>query len=340
MNKTDRRDNILIVYEILKKYSDNEHALSMKDIQNLIRQDYDKSLDRRIVTDQINALNDFGIQVVMYKDTVKDKSMKKKGYYLLERDFELNELEMLCNCVHSAHYIPTNISKQLIEKLCANQSKYQKNFFSQKIFIENDKKSDNKEIVNHIYVINKAINEHKKIVFYYVHFANQGGKPVAVRSKRDGQEIHFLLSPFQIVQWNDDLYLIGKQDTKIIFFRLDRMQDVRIQEDENAELPPDHFEPYKYIQNRTSMFSDEEIPVQLRFRQDKLDILVDEFGRERLHLHNDPSDERYCIVNLDCSRNNIQLFAYRYLDLCEILSPQDLRLAIKDQLLTTLQRYQ
>lgn len=102
--------NILCILEILKKYSDSDHILSLADILHKMKALYDVEADRRTVYRNIDALIEFGYDISKYSEN-------KTGYYLRERDFEPSEIHMLCDAVFSAECISKNAGETLIKKI-------------------------------------------------------------------------------------------------------------------------------------------------------------------------------------------------------------------------------
>ena len=84
----------LCIYEILKKYSDEHHVLTTDKIREKLKIIYDVDMERRAIYRNIEALRSMGIEISDYKDNYE-------GYYLMERDFELSEVRLLCDAVAS-----------------------------------------------------------------------------------------------------------------------------------------------------------------------------------------------------------------------------------------------
>lgn len=79
------RANIVCLYKILEKYSDEEHILSMSDITGYFMQDYGMKIDRRAVYGAADTLIELGYDISVYKEN-------GKGYYLRSRLFEPSEV--------------------------------------------------------------------------------------------------------------------------------------------------------------------------------------------------------------------------------------------------------
>ena len=86
------RANIVCLYKILEKYSDEEHILSMSDITGYFMQDYGMKIDRRAVYGAADTLIELGYDISVYKEN-------GKGYYLRSRLFEPSEVRLMTDAV-------------------------------------------------------------------------------------------------------------------------------------------------------------------------------------------------------------------------------------------------
>ena len=110
----------LMILEILKKYSDEEHKLTQDEVMLYLERDYGISCNRKTITNNISYLNNF-----------EDESHRKlfdittkKGYALLSRDFSEGELRLLIDSVLYSKFISQKQAGVLIGKLKKLHSKY------------------------------------------------------------------------------------------------------------------------------------------------------------------------------------------------------------------------
>ena len=87
-----QKATILCLYEVLKKYSDENHLLSTEKIREKLKVIYDVDMERRAVYRNIEALRSMGIEIEGYQEN-------REGYYLMDRDFEPSEIRLLCDAV-------------------------------------------------------------------------------------------------------------------------------------------------------------------------------------------------------------------------------------------------
>ena len=74
----------MLILDILKEYSDENHKLTQQEIIRLLKANYDMECDRRSVKNNVLYLKELGYDIYM-----------DGGYYLGEREFEDAELRML-----------------------------------------------------------------------------------------------------------------------------------------------------------------------------------------------------------------------------------------------------
>ena len=82
----------MLILEILREYSDDDHHLTQQDIIRLLKKNYDMTCDRRSVKSNILSLKELGYEISM-----------QDGYFLVEREFENAELRMLIDSVLFFH---------------------------------------------------------------------------------------------------------------------------------------------------------------------------------------------------------------------------------------------
>ena len=80
----------MLILDILKEYSDENHKLTQQEIIRLLKANYDMECDRRSVKNNILYLKELGYEISM-----------DDGYYLMRREFEDAELRMLIDSVLS-----------------------------------------------------------------------------------------------------------------------------------------------------------------------------------------------------------------------------------------------
>lgn len=202
----------MLILEILRKYSDENHSLTQQEIIRLLRQNYDMECDRRSVKNNVEYLKELGYEI-----------STEKGYKLTDREFDDAELRILIDSVLFSKSISTRQAKGLIRKLQDLAS----NFFNAKVTHVSNlpelHRTQNKQAMYSLDTINDAISEKRKISFTY----NEIGTDFKLHPKRD---ITYIVNPYQIVANNGRFYLIGNYDKydNVGHYRIDKMTDVKM----------------------------------------------------------------------------------------------------------------
>ena len=93
----------MLILDVLKEYSDENHKLTQQEIIRLLKLNYDMECDRRSVKNNILCLKELGYDIAM-----------DNGYYLQSREFEDSELRMLIDSVLFSKNLTQNQGKKLI----------------------------------------------------------------------------------------------------------------------------------------------------------------------------------------------------------------------------------
>lgn len=268
-------------------------------------------MNRKTLGSYIQSLNDFGVEIATYNDN-------HQGYYLISRDFEESEVHVLCNLIHSSHFISDKVSSMLIDKLLHTQSKYHKTDFVNHVHIQNWRKTTNKDLFYNVDVLLEAIRQKKVVSFQYLKYDLQ--KNLVPR-----REQPYTIHPYYIVEENDNLYLLCKTSThpNINHYRIDKIRNIRIMDEDSRKLEQS-FDPYEYTKTKKYMYAGDPITVFLRCHKSILDDILDCFGRD-ISLQEDSKDCEYFIARVYSSRQGIIYYAMQYGLHCEILEPLDLR---------------
>ena len=116
---------ILNILDILRKYSDEEHRLSQKDIAEILKTEYDMTADRKAIRRNILNLMDCGYNIE-YSESIRMVPNPKTGVpeesylwsdFYLERDFTDGELRLLIDSLLFSKHIPYSQCKELVDKL-------------------------------------------------------------------------------------------------------------------------------------------------------------------------------------------------------------------------------
>ena len=164
MNKIyhEKNGNALYIINILKKYSCEEHKLSVAELIKYIEDIYGVKNDRRTIERNILLLKD----KLDYDISTRDDN--GKGYYLNrdpETDFEPGEVRAIIDSFSYANYIVPSIAKNIINKCKNIQTIYENDKIKDYQIYANDSKTENVEVIKNIEDISDSIYNRKKIKF-------------------------------------------------------------------------------------------------------------------------------------------------------------------------------
>ena len=266
---TENKNKLRLIYmaKILFERTDEDHVLNSVEIMQILLDEYGISTHRQTLAADIDLLVEFGMDI----ETIKSNPNK---YHLVSREFDPTELKLLMDAVASSKFISAGKSKALIEKLGALAGKHQAAKLKRNIEVEGRIRTDNEKTFYIIDAVNTAINEGKKISFYYLRYEGQKEKHVSNHGEA------YIFSPHRLV-WNGDYYyMIGWSDKHegIAVFRIDRIQAKPEILEEKAHKMPKEFKLNQFLNTTFHMYQSEAQEVELECDLDTLDSVTDRFG--------------------------------------------------------------
>lgn len=272
VNRGNTKLKLLYLLEILKEESDEHHILSMSDLIGKL-EERGIPAERKAVAGDIKALCEAGYDICLYEEN-------RKGYYLRTREFEPHEVRLLIDAVSSARFITRKKTEELVKKLKKLNSLSQARLLHNQLYVIDRIKCHNECIYYNIDSINRAIVQNRKIKFFYYSF-NLDKESVAQREGRP-----YLLSPYALAWHGDNYYLIGNKDNynNLSHYRLDRMRGVQVLEEEPRKSFQEiteyqgGFNTADYVKKTFSMFPGEQARVELKFKNELVNVALDRFG--------------------------------------------------------------
>lgn len=115
---------IINILDILKRYTDENHKLSQKQIAEILKNEYNTTVERKTIKRNIMNLIDFGYEIeytetvryVKSKEGVKKESSILSDFYL-KREFTDSELRLLIDSLLFNRYLPARQCKDMIAKI-------------------------------------------------------------------------------------------------------------------------------------------------------------------------------------------------------------------------------
>ena len=160
MELYEKNGNILYILNVLKKYTDEEHLISIAEIQRKVKEIYNVDIDSRTIRRNINLLKE------KLNYDISTRQENGKGYYINrnpDTDFEPGEIRAIIDNFSYANYIVPAISKNIIKKCKNMQNIYENQKLRNYKIYANDTKTDNMEVIKNIEDISEAIQNLNKI---------------------------------------------------------------------------------------------------------------------------------------------------------------------------------
>lgn len=323
----------LLVWDILLKKTDENHALRLVDIQNHLEH-YGITAERHSIKrdiDDILAILNKEIDFDLDELEIEERDLlgyeveydaTQHGYKVNQRPYDFEELRLLAECVRASKFISKSQEEHLlaaIENLCSD---YQIEELQNEVYLVGRNKTTNKHIMAAMLKVNQAIRMDKKISFRYQKFTIKDRTQQVDR--RGGAT--YIISPFKLII-NDGYYYVlawNAQKGSTITFRLDRMKGVEILNEPregNVEFSKVNME--SYTQQHFGMFSGTKKRVSLRFTNNLLDTMVDRFGTGADVFYR-PDGERHFVVSTDIAISD-QFYGWLcgFRKMAKIVSPPD-----------------
>ena len=275
----DNESKLRLLYiERMLQNTDEQHPLTNAEMMKQLEDKHGITTHRTTVPADIALLIKAGMEIEVV-DT------KPKKYYLNDyaRTFSLPELKMLVDAVASSKFITKGKSDELVGKISTLATPTDLPSLKRNLWPEGRIRQENESIYYSIEVINRAINEGRKISFQYFQY-DVRKEP---KLKHSGEPYKF--SPYALV-WNGDYYYaVGFSDKhgNIGNFRIDRIARIPHMLEETATPMPDGFDIAEYTNGMFHMYNSNRQDVELICDNDVMDAIIDKFGVNATTLAND-----------------------------------------------------
>lgn len=201
--KSPKKLIIMNILDILKRYTDENHRLSQKEIQDILEREYDMTVERKAVKRNLMNLIEFGYNI-NYSESVrifKDKDGKEQenvilSDFYLEREFTDSELRLLIDSVLFSNHIPYKQDKELVDKLASLSNIYFKKRVNHIARMPEDK-TDNKQLFYNVELLDEAIDKKRKVCFHYLEYHTD--KKLHKRRNKIGKVREYIINPYQLV---------------------------------------------------------------------------------------------------------------------------------------------
>ena len=265
----DNRRKLTGILKLLYENTDAEHSMDTYQIMDALESMGNGRPDRKTIDANIKfIIEDLGFGII------KEKG-KPNRYRWIDREFDLSELKMLVDAVHSSRFITTKKSREIIAKLKDLTSVHQAALLNRELFTCARFKRDGSSALKSADVINESIKSQKRISFQMVDYDMYKNEVL----RHDGK--FHEVSPYALMWNNDYYYMLGKPSDshEIRAYRVDRMKHTT-QLHIVSEPAPKDFSIDEYSSRIFDMFSGDTTTVELNCKDYTMNYLIDRFGKE------------------------------------------------------------
>ena len=355
---------ILYILDILQKYTDEEHRLSQKEILDILKREYEMTVDRKAVKRNLLNLIEYGSNIE-YREVSRKEIFRKKDLasdedtsdyvdkeisedHLLWTDFYLKqkftneELRLLVDSLLFSKHIPYSQAKDLIAKLESLSNIYFKSR-SQYIYPLSVDRTDNKQVFYNINVLDEAIRKKRKVLFEYVEYYTD--KKMHLKKREDGSVREYVVTPYQMAAQEGKYYLICNYDKydDISNYRVDRIRNIQILEEKGKPFETLKWSGHQpmnlneYMKEHVYMYSSENAFVKFRIVKAMISDVIDLFGKG---VNYSEETDTHVSVSVHVNERAAEQFAKNYAPDVVILQPKRLRDKLRDDLKKSWEAYE
>ena len=279
----NQRLKLLYLLDYLLEQTDETHTVKVQEIIEHFDNYHKIPIEQKTVCSDLHLLDEYGYET--------QYDGRTRGWRIVEREFETQELQLLIDSVQSSRFITQKQAKNLTDKIKAKASRFDRVLLDRRCYVPNRVRSSNDSVFYHLDDIHAAIANDWKITFQYFYFSPQKQK---VYYKKGGK---YTASPYALLWSENNYYLLAYESGKMKHFRVDKMDGIELlaQKREGKEI----FKDMKLSERSLrvfSMYSGKVQRVTLRFSNHLANVVIDRFGKEIVMI---PDDEKHFTIHTD-----------------------------------------
>ena len=331
----------LLLIELLKEYSDDDHPISQKEICKIFSGVGFKTSQKRVARALLDlAALGYEIEGVELPDDEEEdekeraiqeleedsdqnkrkKTRRKMGKINLLSDFSKTELQVLMDSVLFSKHISSRQTKDLIEKIGALGGCYFKNNHIALQRVDTVFHTPQKTYLYDMQLVQQAIAEDKDISFSCGEYSSD--KTLKPKSNNE-----HLVSPYYLVVSGEHYYLIAYDKNKkdIAHYRLDKMQNVQKTKTPRLDIHSTALNGVTlgdYLKSHPLMHVGAPTYIKIKLKKEHFDYVLHTFGDN--YTKAKETDTHY-VLNLQVNEEDMFYWALQYGTIVEVLEPQSLR---------------
>ena len=340
----------MYILDILKHYTDAEHPMTQKEIQQKLESDYDMVVDRKAVKANLEDFINDGTYNIDYATKIRFSPNPKTGelekneiltgvYYNAE--FTDSELRLLMDSVLFSKSIPSANKSEILDKLKDLSNKYFKFSAANIQSYESADREMNKELFYTIEILDEAIKNGLQVKFLYNEYG--ADKKLHHRLNEDSEVREYIINPYYMVATGGKYYLICNYDKydNIAHYRLDRISNIEIldtpRKAKNQVEGLVGLDVARYMNEHIYMFTGKSVRAKFKAPKYLISDILDYFKAD---VNFKELDEGNVIATVKANETDLRLWARQYCGQIKMIEPQSLAEACKQDILDALALYE
>lgn len=266
--ENSQKIKLLKLMELLRQETDEQHPMAATVVCQKLN-DMEVACDRRTLTRDIQALNEYGYEVMT------TMLSHEKAYYVEDRSFSVPELKILIDAVHAASFVTEKKTAELIRKIANLGGSHSAEILQSNMVYFNTRKHHNESIYYNVDYLEDAIEQKKKVIFYYFDL-NENGEKVY----RNGHH-HYVVEPIALVFNEDNYYMVcySARHDNTANYRVDRMDAVEVIDEDICKKALELRQSVAgYTEQAFKMYGGQPVQITLQFSNKLIGAVYDRFG--------------------------------------------------------------
>lgn len=270
-----------------------------------------------------------------YQAEIEGYQENRKGYCLIDREFELSEIRLLCEAVAASDMVQEETGKEIIRKLIAAQGIFQGRMLQKTVFVKSEKRILSKRLFYNIDALNAAINQGCKVCARMMEYGMMGQK---LQERSDSPVI---FSPYATLWAKGNYYVLAKRENEeeLEHFRIDFMRDILVLE-RGVDMIFGGLHPGQYAKQYILQNGENKEKYEITCGIELWQEIAEMFGKDAAVLPRQSSDVSSGItVKILSVPSEMRAWVLRHVNEVEIVSPKRFRDEIQRVVMEAYKRY-
>mgnify|MGYP003293412977 CR=1 FL=1 len=319
----DRKLNVLLILEALKKYTNENHYLSQTELTKRVNNLFDIELDRKTVREHLIALADL---CDMSKESSLPFNVKRNkvgSFAMTINKFEIYEVNFLIDAIFASKYLNKNDAVDLAAKIIDFLSDDQQKIYNKVMRVyraDQINRTESVETLQTVEAIYSAIQDKKQITFQYSTYDLSG----KLCTRDDGAYI--TTNPYKVIVKKGDYYLVGNVvgTDKISTYRIDYMEDTYALDEDRIEVEqiPGYekgFDVAKYINEHIYFTDGKVVDAEILLTDSNAYRYVFDWFGKRAKIR---KVDETLIASFRCDEDALYYWCMQYAEHIQVIKPE------------------